>query len=473
MKKIINFFITLVIISMIGIKGVKAETVNVTQQFVDNVWSFHYRNGSVWTFGNLPYNYADGKLVYCIQPDARITTNTYNVYSEFTMSGYNDDVRKQMELISYYGYGYEGHDSLKYYMATQELLWLYSRDESIRWTTGNTDDTPEIDISYEKNEIQRLINTHNILPSFANSTVEVDAEEYIELEDSNNTLEKYNISAPEDLKYEVDGNKIKIYGTKVGNYTLNFQPKVNYNDKTYIYDDFSIRTQTLASFGKPELFDFNINIKVNPKAKININKTDENNENLVGVEFEIYDENHNLVESVTTSDNVTSTSDLKLGKYYVKEIKTLYGYEKDETEYEVTLNENGTNLVEENLNIVNKKIKCPITYITTSNEDKIDVTFNIYNKNNELVYSGETLNGIASIELEYGDYVIKEIGVMDGYILNEEEIEFSVNDISCSSTLNMDHKKVRMPITSKESNIIYIFIILLNLGSYVFIKKNN
>jgi hypothetical protein len=73
---------------MIGIKGVKAETVNVTQQFVDNVWSFHYRNGSVWTFGNLPYNYADGKLVYCIQPDARITTNTYNVYSDFTLSGY-------------------------------------------------------------------------------------------------------------------------------------------------------------------------------------------------------------------------------------------------------------------------------------------------------------------------------------------------------------------------------------------------
>ena len=75
-----------------------------------------------------------------------------------------------MELISYYGYGYPGHDSLKYYMATQELIWLYS-DDYVKWmdkystngTLGN-----QINIDNEKNEILRLVNNHNKLPSFSN-----------------------------------------------------------------------------------------------------------------------------------------------------------------------------------------------------------------------------------------------------------------------------------------------------------------
>lgn len=471
MRKLIRLVLVLTTVFLVGIKGVKAETVNITQQFVDNVWSFHYRNGSVWTFGNLPYNYANGKLVYCIQPDARITTSSYNVYSDFTMSGYSDDVRRAMELISYYGYGYEGHDSLKYYMATQELMWLYSPDESIKWTTGNTDDTPMIDVSYEKNEIQRLINTHNLLPSFANSANTLEVGKEYELVDTNNTLNKYNISSS--IDYRIEGNKIIFLSNEVGTYTISFTPKQNYNDRTYIYDDFSTRTQTLASFGKPDLISFNITLNVNPLGQININKTDEDNNTLDGVEFEVYNENDELVDTMITEKGKASSKELSLGKYYVKESKELYGFEKDLKKYELELTKGNSkeNIVYSVLDLVNKKIKCEITYITTSGEERIDAKFNIYDKDGKLIYTGETVNGEISIPLPYGDYVIKEIEVPNGYKLNDKEISFSVNDKTCASNLSVDNEKIKMPITSSTPDYSYLLLLLFDLVGYAFIKK--
>lgn len=565
MKKILKLIVILMTVFVVGIKGVKAETVNITQQFVDNVWSFHYRNGSVWTFGNLPYNYANGNLVYCIQPDARINTNSYNVYSDFTMSGYSDEVRQKMELISYYGYGYPGHTSLKYYMATQELLWLFSPDESIKWTVGNTDDTSEIDVSREKNEINRLISTHNVLPSFLGNK-ELVVNEDLVLTDSNNVLDKYNIVTSGDITYRILGNKLILKASKLGTYSIKFVPKQNYNDKTYIYDNFSIRTQTLASFGKPSLKEGSMtvtsnkvkveiqkkdkdtnevittkgikvkikNIETNEyigetyefnnghisialpvgkyileeveteepyslnseklefeitnddtkkeldfyneksKGKITINKNNEKGDKLSDVEFEVYDEEGNVVDTIITNNGLGESTNLPLGNYTVKETKELYGYEKNDTEYFVSLTyiDQNTPIVEETLDIVNKKIKCLITYITTSGEEKIDATFNIYTKDGDLVYTGKTVEGKASIELEYGDYIIKEIDVPNGYKLNDEEISFSVNDKVCASTMKVNNEKVNMPITSTESNIAYLLMLLFNIGGYVFIKKD-
>ena len=473
MKKIFKLILVLTTVFLVGIKGVKAETVNVTQQFVDNVWSFHYRNGSVWTFGNLPYNYANGKLVYCIQPDARITTNTYNVYSDFKLSGYSDEVRKQMELISYYGYGYGGHNSLKYYMATQELLWLLSPDESIKWTTGNTDDTPTIDVSYEKREIQRLVNNHNVKPSFAERTYHVDVDQEQVIEDKNNDLDRYDIVSVDGLKYRIDGNKIIITTDNIGDYNFKLVPKNNYNDKTYIYDDFSTRTQTLASFGKPDLKEYKFMVRVYPHGDIEINKTNEEGEKLDGVEFGIYDESNNLKETLITKDGYAKSKILPLGNYIVKETKELYGYEKDNTEYKVSISRNGVKFIHEKLDVVNKKIKCLITYITTSGEEKIDAEFSIYDKEGNLVYTGKTDNGKASVELTYGDYVIKEISVPNGYKLNDKEISFSVNDKVCASTMSINNEKVVMPITSSKSDFSYLLLLLFDLSGLIYVKKHS
>lgn len=474
MKKFIKLVLLLTTVFLVGIKGVKAETVNITQQFVDNVWSFHYRNGSVWTFGNLPYNYANGKLVYCIQPDARITTGTYYKYDDFNLSGYSNEAKEQMKLISYYGYSYDGHRSLKYYMATQELLWLLSPDERIKWTTGNTDDTPEIDISGEKAEIQRLISLKDAYPTFSGSDYEMEVGSELVLNDTNRLLGRYIIETNSDIDVFVENDgKIVISSNTPGEHIIKFNTTSFYDSDTYIYDDFSTRTQTLAHFGNIDSRDFSIKVTVNPKGKININKTDEDNNSLDGVEFEVYNDQDELVDTMVTEQGKATSKELSLGKYYVKESKELYGYEKDNNKYEINLVKDNSNetIMYSNLDVINKKIKCEITYITTSGEYNIDAKFNIYNKEGTLIYSGETKDGKTSIELEYGDYIIKEIEVPNGYKLNDKEISFSVNDISCASTLSVNNEKVVMPVTSTEKNYAYLLLFLFDLGGFIYVKK--
>ena len=116
MKKICSLIVLLLVVFIYGLNPVKADSVTMSRDFIDGVWSYHYRNGEMWTFGNLPFNYADGKLVYCIEPDARVNVGTYYTDDNFSISGYDDYEKTQMELISYYGYGFPGHDSIKYYM---------------------------------------------------------------------------------------------------------------------------------------------------------------------------------------------------------------------------------------------------------------------------------------------------------------------------------------------------------------------
>ena len=96
MKKLLSIFVVLFVVFAVGIKGVKAETVTMTRNYIDGVWSYHYRGGDWWTFGNLPYNYANGKLVYCIEPDSRINTDVYYTYGDFGISGYSEDTKREM-----------------------------------------------------------------------------------------------------------------------------------------------------------------------------------------------------------------------------------------------------------------------------------------------------------------------------------------------------------------------------------------
>ena len=566
MRKILSLFAVLLVMFTVGIKGAKAEAVTMTREFIDGVWSYHYRGGDWWTFGNLPFNYANGKLVYCIEPDSRINTDVYYTYGDFGLSGYSEDTKRQMELISYYGYGFPGHDSLKYYMATQELLWLFSPDDWIKWTVTNDENSEMIDVSYEKNEIQRLVNNHNRKPSFYGQIFESETD-YMTIRDVNNVLDNYRIEVPDNITYSIDGDRITFKTNKIGSFEVNFKKKRVVNETTLVYNNDSLRTQKLAIFGEPYFEEFKLNIvfkgsyveilkkdidtneiitdsgnKIKIKntetnqyvkdseyefnggkvwlylpvgkyfieetnssngyyintnglnfeivegdeaqryleffndkveGRININKTDDDGNNLSGAKFEIYNENNELVDTVVTNEEKTSSIKLPLGKYTVKEVEVPYGYEKNNEEYEVELSYNNQDesIVYGNLDIINKKIKCEIVVVTTSKKEALNVSFNVYDKNNNLVYSGNTVDGKSVFYLPYGDYVLKEIGVPDGYKLNDNEIKFSVNDITCASKFSLEHEKFIMPNTTSKSSMIYLVLLIINISGYVYYKK--
>lgn len=351
--------ILLIVIFTFGIKGVKADTVTMSTSYIDNVWSFHYRNGDVWSYGQLPFRYVDGKLVYCLQPDVRISTSEYILY-DFSRSGYSEEDRKNMELISYYGYRYDGHDSINYYIATQDLLWRFSPDDDIKWTTTNNENGEVIDVSNEKNEILSLVSKHNILPSFNNTNSDILVNGVVELNDDNDVLFNYDLEYDDSLIIEKDNNNIKITPTKEGEYKIKLKHKINYDSGTYIFDNFNTLTQMVGIFGAPTLIDgeFSINAK---NSNINIYKKDKDSKELIydkGITIKIKDIDNDIY--VGEYEFIDGVVDIKLpkGKYKIEEITTSDNYKLNDG-LEFTVDEDN-----EDIDFYNEKVIMPITSTT-------------------------------------------------------------------------------------------------------------
>lgn len=472
MKKIFKILLCLSIMLIFGIKGAKADIgdhVTLTKNELDGVWAYHYLNGDMWIYINLPLRYANDKLVYCIEPDVRITTSDYIIY-DFNRSGYNEEGKRKMELISYYGYRYDNHNDLKYYIATQDLIWRMYAGADIRWTKGG-EYGEEIDISKEKNEILDLISKHNVLPSFNDSINEIKVNETKEFIDVNGVLNNYDLEYSDNLEITKEDNKLIITPKKQGEYIINFIHKKNYESETLLYDNFSTLTQSVAAFGAPTLI--NGSMKINSKIDVNIYKKDKDTNELIldeGNKVKIKNlDTDTYIGDIYEFDNGKLTLTLKEGNYKIEEISSSYSYSINEgLSFSISKDD-----ITKDIDFFNEKIKCEIVVFSISGDIKLDSDFEVYDLNGNLVYKGRTTDGEAKFYLEYGNYIVKEISVPNGYILNETEISLEVNDITCSSRVTFNNDKVIMPITSKECNISYLILFFLNIIGYVFTKKIN
>lgn len=357
MKKYFKILLLLLIV-IFGIKGVKVKALSMSTSYIDNVWSFHYRNGNMWSYGQLPFRYVDGKLVYCIQPDVRISTSEYNEY-DFYKSGYSEEDRINMELISYYGYGYDNHDSINYYIATQDLLWRFSPDDDIKWTTTNNENGEVIDITNEKNEILSLVSKHNVLPKFNNSLNNILVNGELILTDENNVLDNYDLDYPDNLNIIKEDNKLIITPKTEGEYKVKLKHKVNYNSNTYIYDNFNTLTQMTAAFGMPNMIDGEFTV-ISKKANVNIYKKDLSTNELIydkGIVIKIKD----IINDVYITDDLEFIDgkiniSLPVGKYKIEEIKTSDNYKiNDGLEFEIIDEEN------KDIDFYNEKVIMPVT----------------------------------------------------------------------------------------------------------------
>ncbi len=175
------------------------------------------------------------------------------------------------------------------------------------------------------------------------------------------------------------------------------------------------------------------------KGQIRIIKVDKDNNEvkLKGVEFKVYDEDNNLVDTLTTGENGEATSKrLRIDKkYIVQESKTLENYVLNETPQTVTLTQDQIT----DLTFENELIKGYIRVIKVSKEDNQyngdvkgkrleNAKFEVYDENNNLV---DTLvtdeNGEATTkELLKGKYTLKEVESPDYYILTDEIFEAEI-----------------------------------------------
>lgn len=538
------------------------------------VWAYHYKNGNLVTYGGLPFRRMNGVLGYCIDPATPITVYTYSSYNNWEKSRYSEDIKRKMELISYYGYEYPGHNTLEYYMAAQELIWLFN-DDKVIWKQNRNFNSNTLNIDNQKNEIMNLVNNHDKLPSFINTSYTTEYGKTISITDSNNVLSNYDISG--DIDYVVNGNTITISSNKFGEGHLYFNQKnFTSHNNTLVYVADRYKSQKIATFGKPSLNSGNINISVDnakiefskkdtetkevikdkdakyklinnetkevkeividktgisnitipkgaytleeikapfgytlnkekttitinddiklsdgvfkvdlydkkTKGKIKIKKVSEDGKDLVGVVIGIYDSNKNLIEKIKTDEkNNNESKILPLGKYYVKEISTLTGYKLDSNFYEVNLNYNNQNeeIVLGNIKLVNEKIRCDLVYITSDKDGNFleNVEINVVDKDGNLVFNGktDTQGRVIINNLPYGEYYIRQIKVPSGFILNNDEYKFYVNDSTCNSNINVTNEKTVMPVTSKQNSMYLVsFIILFGIGVYNYVKKDS
>ena len=283
-----------------------------------------------------------------------------------------------------------------------------------------------------------------------------------------------------------DGTLITPYPLNYGNYQVE---EVDEKITGYLWNKiplkFSINeNSTIVKNGDDSIIELRFkNTEV--KGKITINKfgekfTIEKNKysyttkKLENVLFGVYDEDKNLIKRIYTDKNgYAEITNLKLGVYYIKELQTPKGYILDNKEYkiELTYKDQYTSIVTSNINLKNYLEKGTLEFTKTdvsTSEALPNTLIEIYNENDELIFSGRTNeNGKIIIPgLRYGKYYIVEKKATEGYNLNPNKMWFEILEDGkvVKSTMTDEKMVVEVPNTNKNDNLVLGMISLISLG---------
>ncbi len=210
MKKVSLIILSVCLVTL-SICNVKAE--NITYKKLGNIYYNLTVDGKTQS-NHVTAFYLGNRLAYCIEPGKEITTKTYDTYKDWSRSSLSQETRDYIEKIGYYGYEYPGHQTDKYYIATEELIWKAIKPVDIKWTTGQNNTGNIINVEAEKNAILNLIQENNKKPSFENQIINGEIGETKELEDTNNVLNNYEIKDSKYHQIKIENNKLKITFSK-------------------------------------------------------------------------------------------------------------------------------------------------------------------------------------------------------------------------------------------------------------------
>ena len=419
----------------------------------------------------------NGKIAYCIQLGVHITTTTYDSTTNLYDSGLSTEKLDYIRKLMYYGYGYQNHQDIKYYMATQEMIWEYLSGREVYWTQEYSKEGQAINIDSYKNEITNLIKGLNTLPSFNNTTYEVLAGTKVIIPDSNNILTEYTITKKGNQNYTIDNNTLYIDTNKeeFQSDTITLTRKNYYSEESKLYK-FS-GSQSLMSPGKLDMPTAKVTVKT-IGGTLNINLVDaETKESksrgqatLSGAKYEIYDQNNNLITTIEIEEGKTKTiENLLPQKYYIKQISSSEGYKINDNIVEITIDklDNYITLAEEIIKSTVEILKIYGDKETDKYDSEAGIKFNIYDNNQALQ---ETLitdeKGFTLTTLLYGKYIIKQENTTDGY-KKVKNINISINEDSKETiryNLYDDLIKIKLKVNTKdnetlnkilESNITY------------------
>lgn len=280
----------------------------------------------------LNYIYVNGEIAYCIEPGVALGTS-YIKSEDFLSVGIGETLKKELELITYYGYEYEGHASPYYYAAVQEYIWEKMGAKNISFSqNGNI-----IDVKPYKVEILRLFLRHETLPSFASKKFEMHVGDTLELKDTNEALEHFTTA---DQNVKIKGNTLFISGEEEGLKKISFTQKKK-QGKSLVY--FSNSNQNVATFTLDDVYTKKFDLEIDAKVKrgnLILQKVDyETGAFLEGAEFYLYNEKGIVGKGKTDKNGTLTFENLIYGKYKIVEETAPKGYIKEEKVEEISLKE--------------------------------------------------------------------------------------------------------------------------------------
>lgn len=460
MKKIlfliINFF---VFISLI-----KAETWFGSYEKITEMNVTFIKGEKLYSNSPFLFRMEDGKVVYCVKPFTEIGHNSPYIEYLYNDSKFNisDEQFERIKLIAYYGYNYPGHEDRKWYGITQYLIWKTFDLDDIYFTDvryGNKIDVYEEEI----NEIEYLVNNHNVIPNIDNTLEYKNNTLYIE-SDLNNVLSNYIIS-DSNIESYISDNKLYISAKEDGEYYIELKRKKYLNNSYILYglDDY----QTLFYPGGVEDLEFKINISVNTGSVTIIKKDSELGTLLSDAVYSITKDGVFIDNLVTDENGIARIEDLSLGEYLIKEEIPSKGYLLDNNIYyanitkenkDVTIN-SYEDIIKQNI-IINKYYGENDNYFLEDN-----AMFELYDKDNNLIKEYKTNKGIIEDNLKYGDYYLKQISGIDNYKFIDDYY-FSINNEALRINL-YNHKIedeiliVDVPNTGIKNSFYYSPLIIL------------
>ena len=407
---------------LLGCVNVSAAT--LVEGPIDDVYYTRRGGGKPYMSAQYHTYTMDGKTVYCIEPGIDITVHDYNGQIGWTNSPYSDEINQKIQLYGYYGYDYLGHNTLRYRMAAQALIWEETGGQIIEFWTERYGYGNFINIDYEKNEIKKLVSTHYNQPKFTETTKTGIINETITFTDTTGYLSDYAVHQSNGANVSINGNNLLVTPTKIGETTVILKKRMYTNNPTTIFVGTDLKSQKMGYFGIDD--PLYVAVKVNALGgKVSLEKIDSKtlsykplgDASLKGAIYGIYDEYNSRIGEITTTGNGIVTSDYlpKLGKFYLLEEKSSLGYKLDSTKYYFEITENNLKpkiVVHEQ--VIEKEFEL---YKTFSDGGKSmilkaepNITFEFYLESSMKLYESATTDatGRLLVKLPYGTYIVKQ-----------------------------------------------------------------
>ena len=450
-SKILIVFI-LFIISFCGLLKIKAsDKYYLVKENYEGI--YYVQNGLPEHYGSdIQFHFTlNGITAFCTDP--RSSIKKYEYFGiPLTETNYDSKKQDYLNKIVYYGYDYPGHQTARYYMATQALIWENVSSYLIEFYTERYGYGNYIDVSLEKNIILKLIEEHENIPTFTKENYTYNLVENLEYTDD--LLNEFEILESTWIDTVIEGNKLKIKNLKnfVGTINIKLKKKFyrNYSAK-YYYED---GTQSMITGGKPNDIIVSFSIKING-SKLKINKLDSESNlpiknskikfNIRNMETNEYIYINGEKDLSINSDGYLITDLIPYGKYEITEIDSTQEYKINTNPKIVEINSNTNN--ENNItevNIYNDKQKgnIQIIKIDSNSKQKLEgVEFTLFastdiiTKDNIKHYSKDEIvstkktdkNGEIKFDnLILGNYYIKETNNLKEYLFNDNIYYFDL-----------------------------------------------